>query len=507
MGCVAVKELAGGQYVYRGFLSGLERYVKNNTDAEVDTLNININVDGIPLYKSSGKQLWPILASVNNTSPFAVAHWLGGSKPNNVNDFLKDFVDEIKDLTSHHYIHKGLRYKVKLQTFICDAPARAFLKCTVGHTGYSACERCECYGQHIGSVRLLDTEAPLRTDEKFAEHVYTDHQVHGVSPLVTYLGVSMVSGFALDYMHLVCLGVVRRLIAYWRKGPGVKLSRANIDAISSCQNSLRNHVPSVFQRRPRSLEEADYWKATEFRFFLLYGGMIVLKDNISEDRYQHFMFLSLAMRILLSKAAIQDEYQVEYAKGLLKLFIKGAIALYGPDFITYNVHSLLHLADDVKHYSVPLDSLSAFPFESYLGKLKSLVHSAVCPLQQVVKRLDEIEQHPDACTIRPKNFQVTNKIRDRVFYMEGEFFVIVHEVLQNGNAMCEVIKKERSTKYFDFPTSSTNFNIHYIASISHTNLTEIPLRHLKQPAMMLPIENDEGGFVLLPMVHIEHQGN
>ena len=31
--------------------------------------------------------------------------------------------------------------KVVIKAFVCDAPARAFLKCVKGHSGYDSCER------------------------------------------------------------------------------------------------------------------------------------------------------------------------------------------------------------------------------------------------------------------------------------------------------------------------------------------------------------------------------
>lgn len=106
---VEVKEIAGGKYVYQGVRQGLERYVQAYTDT-LDTLHININVDGIPLFKSNGIQLWPILASVNASSPFAIAHWLGSSNPNDVTSFLSDFVEEVKDLQVNDFMYAGHRY-------------------------------------------------------------------------------------------------------------------------------------------------------------------------------------------------------------------------------------------------------------------------------------------------------------------------------------------------------------------------------------------------------------
>lgn len=63
-------------------------------------VKININIDGLPLSKSSGSQFWPILASIDindlYTEPFAVGVFHGMSKPNNVNDFLRPFVNKVQ---------------------------------------------------------------------------------------------------------------------------------------------------------------------------------------------------------------------------------------------------------------------------------------------------------------------------------------------------------------------------------------------------------------------------
>jgi len=62
-----------------------------------------------------------------------------------------------------------------------------------------------------------DRSASKRTDETFRSALDADHHV-GVSPL-TQLFCGLVSDFALDYMQLVCLAVVRRLLHLWIHGP------------------------------------------------------------------------------------------------------------------------------------------------------------------------------------------------------------------------------------------------------------------------------------------------
>lgn len=50
----------------------------------------------------------------------------------------------------------------------------------------------------------------------------------------------------------------------------------------------------------------------------------------------------------------------------MKQFVKDFALIYGLDFVGYNIHSLIHLAQDVRKFG-PLDSISCFPLETFLG--------------------------------------------------------------------------------------------------------------------------------------------
>ena len=111
----------------------------------------------------------------------------------------------------------------------------------------------------------------------------------------------MVSQFPLDYMHLVCLGVVRRLLNLWLRGPlKSRLSAKVVDSISSQLVKMRPNIPVEFARKPRSLREVDRWKATEFRQFLLYTGPVVLSSFFDSNTYNNFMLLFCGISILAS---------------------------------------------------------------------------------------------------------------------------------------------------------------------------------------------------------------
>lgn len=133
-------------------------------------------------------------------------------------------------------------------------------------------------------------------------------------------------------MHLVCLGVMKKLLLLWR---GEKRSASNkrprktkrtdkqakdrvfrLSAIA--QETINNRIialskcfPVEFQRKRRSLEEIEDWKAVEFRTFLLYSGPIVLKGVLSDEQYDHFLYFHIAIRILCSSSSTEE--QMNYA--------------------------------------------------------------------------------------------------------------------------------------------------------------------------------------------------
>ena len=100
------------------------------------------NIDGVPVYTSSNLQFWAILCSVDNLEPFINAIVYGNSKPNSVDDYLSDLVSELLNLCEDGIHINDEVVDIQIKAFVCDAPARAFLKCIKGHTGYHSCERC-----------------------------------------------------------------------------------------------------------------------------------------------------------------------------------------------------------------------------------------------------------------------------------------------------------------------------------------------------------------------------
>lgn len=95
------------------------------------TISLNINIDGLPLYNSSKKEFWPILfnvAEIPHKPPMAIGIFSGNGKSSDLNSFLRMFVDELDDITRNGMWINSQKMTVQIRCFICDSPARAFVK-------------------------------------------------------------------------------------------------------------------------------------------------------------------------------------------------------------------------------------------------------------------------------------------------------------------------------------------------------------------------------------------
>jgi len=169
-------EMESGEYCHIGIESSILQCLKvlPNEVLVPSELKLNINIDGLPLSKSSGSQLWPILGwFVPHTFeqysfyPFVIGVYHGHTKPKDVNHFLRKFVNEFNSLQQIGFIWKNENIKIKFNVLICDAPAKAFILCVKGHTGYHGCSKCIQEGEFINCLTFPELGCALRTDESF----------------------------------------------------------------------------------------------------------------------------------------------------------------------------------------------------------------------------------------------------------------------------------------------------------------------------------------------------
>lgn len=96
---VVVQEKAGGTYHYFGILKSIKTTVEANKSSLTSgvCLELQANVDGLPVFKSSSTQFWPILGVIKNLpqhQPFVIGLFCGTRKPSLI-EYLEDFVGEL----------------------------------------------------------------------------------------------------------------------------------------------------------------------------------------------------------------------------------------------------------------------------------------------------------------------------------------------------------------------------------------------------------------------------
>jgi len=129
----SIQTVAGGTYYYIGILKAFSKSMKRiwSHIPSRHEFKLQLHVDGLPLFKSSSVQFWPILGLLQGVvkKPVVIALFCGTSKPSCLVEYLKDLVIELQVL-SKGFLIKGKQCFLKVTSVICDAPARAFNKGT-----------------------------------------------------------------------------------------------------------------------------------------------------------------------------------------------------------------------------------------------------------------------------------------------------------------------------------------------------------------------------------------
>lgn len=69
-----------------------------------------------------------IFVELPHIQPIDIAIWCGDTKPNDLNEYLKRFVEEMNHLLENGISINNHLITVRIRCFVCDTPARAFLK-------------------------------------------------------------------------------------------------------------------------------------------------------------------------------------------------------------------------------------------------------------------------------------------------------------------------------------------------------------------------------------------
>lgn len=538
-----ISTMDSGQYCHLGLKKAIIIIIKQYLQLgfETRTVNLMFNIDGAPLGNSSERSLWPILCSDFLTKQvILVGIYCGEIKSKDSNDLLKQTVSEAIFYVNNGITFNNTFFNIRVKALICDSPAKSYVLKVKYHSGYHSCTKCIIKGEFIDDTTCFpyDRNELPRTDEHFRNFEYNNNYQSGQTILCNIPNFGLVTNVPLDYMHLVCLGIVRKLLLLWTtKSFSFKLSAAQQKQISTILINFRKHVPSEFSRKPRGLNYIKLWKATEFRHFLLYIGPIALKGILDESVYSNFLTLHVAITILVSPHLSTKIENIQYAKQLLQHFVTCFQIMYGKKYISHNVHNLLHLTDDVEKFG-PLDEFSAFRFENYLSTIKKLIRKGDKPLQQIARRLTEIDTNSNngnkmventnimqlnkphrngpllngmnrkICRqfsiLKTKHYMLDiNNIKNDCVLLENGIGVQIYNFIQYDSENYLIGKEitRNSSNLYREPCYSRNLNIYVVNNYEHEEMSNLKMwscRHIKAKLCKLPYMH---GFVLIPIIH------
>ncbi|CAG2218049.1 unnamed protein product [Mytilus edulis] len=396
--------------------------------SQPENISFTFNTDGAPVFKSSKVSVWPLFMVINELpyklrmmkeNMILAGLWFGNQKPS-MSTFLSPFLDSFKKLNNGINCFSPERgnfiSKAYLLCGTADLPARCMLCNGVQYNGSYSCWKCMQKGEtaksgkghaHVFPFIQDNPKGPQRCRENVIEDsrnalqnmenkskVIAVNGIKGPSWLTFFPLFNIIDGIAIDYMHGVLLGVMKLMLKLWFS-PQLKNKVFSIhNHIADVDKKLQSIRPTLnITRLPRSIEnDLKYWKANEYRSFLLYYSLPVLHGTLDNTRFNHFALLVNAIHILLKNGSTKNE--IMRAESFLMEFNSYFEQLYDICYMTLNVHQLVHLADSVKCLG-PLYTHSCFSFEDKNGYLLKMIRGTQNIDNQIITGVSFVQKIPE----------------------------------------------------------------------------------------------------------------
>lgn len=384
--------------------------LRDITDSEIfmqmgdNKLSLAMNTDGVQIYNSGSASLWPIYLVQNYLPPeirykreniiLVALHY--GEKPS-MDRYMLPIISEMQELHKSGICVKidGNMRNLKPCIALCvlDLPAKHALTHMKSYNGRFGCGICESEGELVGRViRFTEngTNGPIRTAEQTLIYMQSPAVIKGVQSMSPMVGVpefDIIRGFGMDYMHSVCLGIVKKIISIWTDSKNSNedyyLSEQKLNAVN--QHISKIKLCSFFTRKPRSITEFSTFKANEARTFLLYLFYPTFKFlKILPSKYVfHMQLLSSAIyKLLGTNITYQTLTEVEND---LRYFVNKYEMWYSKSNVVMNLHLLAHICWAVRNNG-PLWAQSAFSYETMNGVLSNYVNGPAKPAHQILSK-------------------------------------------------------------------------------------------------------------------------
>ena len=311
------------------------------------------------------------------------ALWLGPCKPpmELLLQPVLSRINEIEDKGLELITPQGSKVlKVKLIAGVFDLPAKAMALNVVQFNGYYGCPYCIDRGFHKYNRHLYYPDEPhqlrkQRNIDQWAEQAeLTGRPVYGIkgfSHLKEHLTIDCIP---LEYMHFILEGITKAFLDCWLNPKNKQFSfyigdhEGDID-----KYLLRIKPPHEFWHSPRPISKRFYWKASEYRAWLLYYSLPVLIKILPSDYMyvHHFALFITSVHMLLGNNITAADISI--AEEMLLEFYNCVPDLYPETMLSANLHSIIHVCRYVRKLG-PLWAYSTFGFENMNGHIINYRH-------------------------------------------------------------------------------------------------------------------------------------
>lgn len=245
--------------------------------------------------------------------------------------------------------------------------------------------------------------------------------IKGRSLLLDWDSFDFVIQLPTEYMHLVCLGVTKRLTEL-TFNVGTNRTRITNRKLSSTKdfNYLMSLTKVVFEfsRRSRDLDFAVY-KAEEFRNLALFFFPHVL-ECLEPNAKERELWLYLAFMIRACILPDKEFFNVNVSQitAACHKFYKLFESLFGASNCTYSIHVLCCHLLQIRQLG-PLTESSAFKFESFYGELRnSFTPGTPATLKQMFENVllkRSLAHHSCEKSIELSNYETSQQCNSLVY--------------------------------------------------------------------------------------------
>lgn len=280
----------------------------------------------------------------------------------------------------------------------------------------------------------------------------------GRSVFLDIPGFKYVSNMPAEYLHSVCLGIVKRLVelTFAVGEVRIRITKRKLSQPSEF-NVLMASIKTAkeFPRRARDLD-FSVLKGVEFRNLTLFFFPLIIECiEEGEGERELWLYLSYMIRACIIPSPEFRYVDLEVIDTCCKKFYKLYEALFGYSNCTYNTHVVLSHLIEIR-CNGPLTETSTFPFESFYGEMKNcFVAGTGSPLKQIFKKILLKRSLAHHCCNIPIHFSdhETSLENDTLIYVwqNNIHNMYVIKEICNTTLICNKIDKERHD-FDDIPT-------------------------------------------------------